>query len=453
MKQLIITVAAIAFLGGCSTYKTFKTPEVAVDKICGNDVVMQDSAMGVPAWREMFTNGDLQALIQKGLAANSDIRIALSNVEQSEAMLRASKLAYLPSFMLSPEGNLASFKGSKAAYAYNLPVTMQWEVDVFGRLRNSKEQARADYMGTVEYALMIQTQLVSAIANSYYTLVMLDEQLRITEASVLNQKGNVETIKALKEAGLQNETAVNQAEASYYSVKASVQDLTKQIRTVENSLALLINEPSGTAIVRGSFTPNNLFSQNLLEGISLEALSDRPDVKNSEYQLRGSFYGVNVARAALYPSIVLAGSAGWTNNVGMIANPGGLLLSALGAITQPLFNRGVNRANLKVAKAQYEQSLISFQKSLLVAGAEVNDALTLCQSSTAKLSLRKLQIESNSKALANSEELMKHSSGTYLEVLIAQNGLLMSQLVLVADWFEGVQGQINLYKALGGGVK
>ena len=453
MRQLVLLATVLVLAGGCSTYRSFKAPETEAGRICGEDVVMQDAPAEIPSWREMFPDSHLQALIEKGLGANSDLRIARLNIEQAEASLKASRLAFLPSFMLSPEGGVGAFKGSEASYTYSLPLTMQWEIDIFGKLRNRKEQALAGYLQSEEYVKMVQTQLIAAIANSYYTLVMLDEQLSITDASVVNQKNNLETIKAFKEAGLQNETAVNQATASYYDVQASRKDLEKQIRTVENCMALLVNEPS-QHIARSPFVPGEAFGLTLENGISLEALANRPDVKNAEYQLRANFYEVNVARSAFYPSLVLGGSAGWANSAGgAIVNPGGLLLSAVGSLTQPIFNRGVNQANLKIAKAQHEQALIAFQKSLLTAGTEVNDALTLCQTSAGKRELRRLQVESNEKALSNSEELMKHSSGTYLEVLIAQNAMLMSQLVQVSDWFEGVQGRINLYKALGGGIR
>lgn len=170
--------------------------------------------------------------------------------------------------------------------------------------------------------------------------------------------------------------------------------------------------------------------------------------------LRENFYGVNAAHSAFYPSLTLGGMAGWTNNAGgMIANPGKLLLSAVGSIAQPLFNKGMNIANLKIAKARYEQSLLGFHQTLLNAGVEVNDALISCQNSKEKISLREKQVEANEKALNNSTELMKHSSTTYLEVLYAENAYLQSRLMQVADWFEGVQGEISLYKALGGGVE
>lgn len=452
MKKILLTATTLVLMCSCSLYKTFKSPDVEIDHLCGEEVVMQDSSTTVSTWQEMFTDEALQQLIEKGIAFNTDLQIARLNIEQTEALLLSSKLAYLPSFALNLEGSVVKAERSKASHAYNLPLTTQWELDLFGKLRNSKEQARASVMQSKEYAQMVQTQLVASIANTYYTLVLLDEQLKITQVCIQNQQENLETITAMKEAGLQTETAINQATADYYSIQSSAKDLEKQIRLTENSMALLINE-APHSIQRNSMTHREAILMDHSKSISLEALTNRPDVKEAEYALRRNFYGVDVARAAFYPSIFLSGSGGWTNNVGVISNPGTLLFSAIGALTQPLFSRGVNRANLQIAKSQYEHSLLAFEKTLLMAGNEVNDALILCQNSDVKEALRKKQVEANEKAMANSMELMKHSSVTYLEVLIAQNSLLQSKLMQVSDWFEGVQGRIGLYKALGGGYE
>lgn len=449
--KIIILATTICMISSCSLYKTFKSPDIQVDNICGENVATQDSSLNTPAaWREVFIESSLQQLIAKGIASNTDLQIARLNIEQAEAKLLSSKLAYLPSFALNLEGSVGK-AGSNSSSSYNLPLTTQWELDVFGKLRNSKEQARSSVMQSQQYAQMVQTQLVASIANTYYTLVMLDEQLKITKECIKNQKDNLDVIIAMKEAGMQTETAVNQATANYYSILSSAQDIEKQIRITENSMALLVNEPPHV-IQRAVIDNSDGILIDYNKAIPLNALSNRPDVKEAEYALSLSFYGVNVARSAFYPSISLSGSVGWTNNLGAITNPGGLLLSAIGSLTQPLFNRGLNQANLKIAKSQYEQSMLRFEKSLLVAGNEVNDALTYCQNSALKKELRQKQVEANEMAFVNSTELMKHSSTTYLEVLIAQNSLLQSKLMQVSDWMEGVQGQINLYKALGGGV-
>lgn len=450
MRNIIIVFFAAALLSSCGLYSTFKSPELPSNALCGDSVEVQDTLAAIPSWREMFTEPQLQRLIELGLTANSDLRVARLKIEQAEASLLGSKLAFAPSFSVGVEGGVTQFGGSSSA-TYSVPLTMQWEVDLFGKLRNSKEQARAGLLGSVEYARMVQTQLVASIANGYYTLIMLDEQLSLTRQSVENQRLNLQTIIAMKEAGMQNEAAVSQASANYYQVQAAATELNRSIRVVENSLVLLVND-TPHAVERGAFDDNLALGATLSDSISIMALANRPDVKGAEYDLRRSFYGVNLARAAFYPSLSLGGSVGWSNNAGVVLNPGSLLLSALGSLTQPLFNRGANRANLKIAKSQYEQSLIMFQKSLLVAGNEVNDALSACQSSAEKLVLREQQVRAGERAVVSSQELMTHGSSTYLEVLVAQSTLLQSQLTQVTDWFEGVQGRVNLYKALGGGV-
>lgn len=439
-------------LSGCSVYKTFKTPETGITGVCGEGVATQDSLSSVAPWREVFTDIPLQQLVEKALAANTDLQTARLNIEQAEASLLSSRLAYLPSFVLAPEGSLSKVRNEETVSAYNLPLTTQWEIDFSGRLRNSKEQARAALLQSAEYARMVQTQLIASLANHYYTLVMLDEQLRITRMSAENQRENLDVMIAMKEAGMQTETAVNQATANYYGVLSSEKDLVKQIRQVENNISLLVNETPHT-IARSSLEQTQAVGVDYTAPVPLAALAIRPDVKNAEYALRGSFYDVNIARAAFYPSISLGGSIGWTNNPGVITNPGTMLLSAVGSLAQPLFNRGQNRARLKIAKSQYEQSLLAFGKALLVAGSEVNDALVACQTSAEKSVFRRKQVEASRKAYENSKELMKHTSTTYLEVLTAQNTLLQSEILFVSDWFEGAQGRINLYKALGGGVE
>ena len=450
MKRLFFALAAL-MMCSCTVYKTFRSPEPQTANLCGENELTQDPLANLPAWKEVFVDSLLQHLIEKGLASNTDLQIARLHIEQAEARLMASKLAYLPAFAITPEGSISKGQDARAVKSYNLPLTMQWEVDLFGKLRNSKLQARAQLLLSSEYAQMVQVQLVASIANNYYTLLMLDEQLRLTRQSTHNQKENLEVIIAMKEAGMQTEAAVNQASAEYYNVMSSEKELMKQIRLVEGCMALLVNETPHT-IARASTDEVMAVNVDYTAPISLLALANRPDVKQAEYALEGIFYGVNIARSAFYPSISLGGSVGWTNNLGVIANPGSMLLSAIGSLTQPLFNKGVNRANLKIAKSQYEQSLLQFEKALLIAGSEVNDALITCQSSMEKKFLRQQQVESSLKAYENCQDLMQHTSTTYLEVLVAQSVSLQSQLMLVADWFEGVQGQVNLYKALGGGA-
>lgn len=452
MKHILSIAASALLLSSCSIYSSYKQTEIApltVDPY--QDTTYRDTIRVAPQWNQVFTDVNLQTLLTKALTSNIDLQIASLSIEQSEALLRTARLAYLPSFMLAPEGGVMSLDKSKASYSYNLPVNAQWEIDLFGKLRNSKEQTRSALLQTREYKKLLQTQVIAALANNYYTLVMLDKQLQITQECVANQKQNLDVIIAMKEAGMQTEAAVNQASANLYNVQASEKDIQKQIRIIENAISLLINE-TPERIKRTDFSQIKGIPVQLNDEVAVVSLSNRPDVRQAEYALRESFYGVNAARSAFYPSLTLGGTAGWTNSAGgFISNPGQLLLSAIGSLTQPLFNKGINQANLKISKARYEQSKLQFHQTLLSAGVEVNDALVLCQNSQSKLIIRQKQVEANQRALDNSLELMKHSSNTYLDVLYAEITLLQSRLVSVSDWFEGVQGKITLYKALGGG--
>ena len=279
---------------------------------------------------------------------------------------------------------------------------------------------------------------------------MLDEQYRISEETAVNWRESVRTMRAMMAAGMTNEASVSQSEANCRQVEASLLDLKQQIKEVENSLSILLGEVPG-GIERGHLAGQD-FPEDLTVGVPLQLLSRRPDVKSAELSLASAFYSTNAARSAFYPSITLSGTAGWTNSAGnMIINPGKLLLSAVGALTQPLFNKGLNIAQLKIAKAQQEEAKLAFQQALLNAGSEVNNALTQVQTAHGKTELRTGQITSLENAVRSTQLLMQHGTSTYLEVLTAQQSLLSAQLTQVADRFDEIQGIINLYQALGGG--
>ena len=281
---------------------------------------------------------------------------------------------------------------------------------------------------------------------------MLDKQLEITEATAILWKENVETMKHLKEAGSVNEAGVVQSEANYYSVVASVADLKDQIRQTENALSLLLRQ-APQQIDRGTLD-EQVLPEEMNVGVPIQLLSNRPDVKVAEMALAGTYYNANEARAAFYPSITLTGSAGWTNSAGSaIINPGKVLLSALGSLTQPLFYRGANIARLKIAKAQQEEAMLSFEQTILNAGSEVSNALSQYETASQKLEQRILQINSLEKSVEYTQKLLTFGTSTYLEVLTAQQSLLSAQLSGVSDQYSQMQAVVTLYRALGGGVK
>lgn len=384
MKKIIVLTTATALLSSCGIYTKYQPAETTPDNLYGEEVAVDDTTnFGNVNWRELFTDPQLQALIEQGLQNNTDLRSAQLQIEEAEAALMSAKLAFLPSFALSPQGTISSFDGGKATKTYTLPVTASWELDIFGRLRNAKQQAKALYAQSKDYQQAVRTQLIAGIANVYYTLLMLDEQLAISQQTEEAWKETVASTRALMDAGLANEAATSQMEAAYYSVQTSILDLKEQINQVENSLALLLAE-TPRRYERGKLADQRL-PEDVAVGVPMQMLSNRPDVRAAERSLEQAFYATNQARAAFYPSIVLSGSAGWTNSAGsMIVNPGKFLASAVGSLTQPLFNKGQIMAQYRIAKAQQEEASLSFQQALLNAGSEVNDALVACQTSKAK---------------------------------------------------------------------
>lgn len=451
MKKIIVLTTATALLSSCGIYTKYQPAETTPDNLYGEEVAVDDTTnFGNVNWRELFTDPQLQALIEQGLQNNTDLRSAQLQIEEAEAALMSAKLAFLPSFALSPQGTISSFDGGKATKTYTLPVTASWELDIFGRLRNAKQQAKALYAQSKDYQQAVRTQLIAGIANVYYTLLMLDEQLAISQQTEDAWKETVASTRALMDAGLANEAATSQMEAAYYSVQTSILDLKEQINQVENSLALLLAE-TPRRYERGKLADQRL-PEDVAVGVPMQMLSNRPDVRAAERSLEQAFYATNQARAAFYPSIVLSGSAGWTNSAGsMIVNPGKFLASAVGSLTQPLFNKGQIMAQYRIAKAQQEEASLSFQQALLNAGSEVNDALVACQTSKAKTLLFEKQIQSLEKALESTSLLMEHGTTTYLEVLTARQSLLSAQLSQTANRLTEIQSVINLYQALGGG--
>lgn len=449
MKKILILCAAVAFTS-CGIYKPYTRPEVTTDGLYGDAETADTTTIGNVAWQDMFTDPQLQALVEQALANNTDLQSAHWRVKEAEATLKSARLAYLPSFNFAPQGAISSFDNQNTTKTYNIPVMASWEVDIFNRLTNSKRKAKALYAQSQEYEQAVKTQLIAGVANLYYTLLMLDSQYEITEQTAERWSEGVRMMQAMKEAGMTTEAGVAQYEATYMSIEASLRDLKYQIREVENGFCSLLAIGPQT-IERGKLDEQQV-PDELTVGIPLQMLTNRPDVRSAEYALMQAYYATSEARSALYPSITLSGTLGWTNSAGsMVINPGKLLLNAAASLVQPIFNAGANRARVKIAKAQQEETKLSFQQTLLNAGAEVNNSLAQVQTARNKFEYREKQVTALERAVESTELLMRHGSTTYLEVLTAQQTLLSARLSQVSDRFDEIQGVVNLYQALGGG--
>lgn len=456
-KSIICMMGAAALLSSCHIYKSYERPDDLVtaglyrDTVSVNDTLVSGTDnFGNTPWREVFTDPQLQALIEQALANNADLQSAMLTIEQAKAVITASKLAFLPAFTLSPQGTITSWDQGKATQTYSLPVSASWQIDLFGQILNPYRKAKVTYEQSQYYKQAVQTQVIANVANLYYTLLMLDRQLEISEQTSEIMKNTYETMQAMMEAAMTTGASVEQSRNAYAQVQASIPGIRQSIREVENSLCLLLNQP-GQHIARGVLE-EQVMPSDFSVGVPLQLLSNRPDVKASEMSLAACYYDTNTARAAFYPQITLSGQAGWTNSYGAIVNPGKLLATAIGSITQPLFTRGRLTATLKQAKAAEQKAKLQFQTVLLRAGNEVSDALYSYQMNTEKAKARQIQVESARKASEYTKDLFEFSATTtYLEVLSAQQSYLSAQLAEVSDAYSSLQAVISLYQALGGG--
>ena len=450
-------ISAAALLSSCGIYGKYERPEVntagLVRDVASNTdtlAVSDTASFGNLPWRNVFTDPQLQALIEQGLTHNTDLLNAALNVKMVEAQLLVSKLAFVPSFTFSPQGTISSWDGSKASKTYSLPINASWSIDLFGNLLNQKRSAQMALLATKDYQLVVKTNLIANIANAYYTLLMLDKQLEIVNNMTGLTKDTWDMMKLQKELNNAKETSVQSAEANYYSVLAQAEDLKRQIRETENSLSLLLGQPAQT-IGRGKLENQSLPTE-FSTGVGIQMLNNRPDVHYAEMALAQCFYDVQTARSKFYPNISISGSGAYTNNGGGgIVNPGKWLLSAVAGLVQPIFQNGQLIAGLKVAKAEQEQAYNTWQQAVLSAGSEVSNALVLYNSSDEKSKLEQKQIESLTKNVEYTKDLFSMGGSTYLEVITAQQSLLNAELAKVQDDFYKMQAVVNLYYALGGG--
>ena len=463
MKKLLTIAACSLMMASCGLYNKYERPEEINTKGLIRDLtsdgdtlaVNTDENFGNLPWREVFTDPQLQSLIEQALENNVDLRNAALNVKMMETALTCAKLAFLPSVAFAPQGTISQVQmdGASVSKTYQLPIAATWNVDLFGNLLSQKRSAQMKLLATKDYQVVVQTNIICGVANLYYTLMMLDEQLAIVTDMEQLTKETWDMMELQMQLGRARSTSVQTAEANYYSVQAKKADLKRQIREMENSMSLLLNEP-GHQIARGKFYNQSLPTQ-FSAGVGIQLLSNRADVHYAEMSLAQCFYNVETARSRFYPNITVTGTAAFTNSGGgAIVNPGKWLLSAVGSLVQPIFQHGQLVAGLKVAKAQYEQAYNTWQNAVLKAGNEVSNALVTYNSSAEKAELDGKRVQVLTQNVEDTKKLMESSSNTtYLEVISAQSNLLNAEISEVTDQFNKMQSVVNLYQALGGGAK
>ena len=463
MKKLMIFAAASLLMSSCGLYNKYERPETVETQGLIRDVLsdrdtlaVQDTAsFGNLPWRSVFTDPQLQALIEEGLSHNANLQNAALNVEMYETMLKAAKLAFLPAVTIggnNPMGTISTLytDPSVTTKSYSLPVTASWTLDLFGNILSQKRSTQMQLLAMKDYQMAVRAQVVSGIANAYYTLLMLDKQLGIVTEMGNMAKETWEMMQLQYQLGRMRSTSVQSAQAAYLSTQTQANDFRRQIRATENALCLLIGR-AGQQVSRSTLEAQSLPTE-FSTGVGVALLQNRPDVHRAEMQLASCFHDVQTARSQFYPSITIGASASFTNSNGALT-PGKWLTTLFGSLTQPIFMRGALTANLKVSKMKYEQAFNTWQNSILQAGNEVSNALVNYNGYDENSKLEKERIEILTKNVEDTRALYQSSGASYLEVLTAQSQLPSAQLTKITDDFNKMQAVVSLYTALGGGGK
>lgn len=458
---IAVSVLAISMAGlsSCNIYKKYSTPDstpITAEYKKALEAGPDSSTFGYMPWQQVFTDPTLASLIERALANNTNLQNAKLNVDIAHAALKGARLAYLPSLALAPSGQGSKFfdmpGGDKWSWGYNIPLSANWEIDVFAKLLNSKRGAKMSYEMSKNYEQATRSQIIASVANVYYTLAMLQAQLEISRSTAALWDESVQTMKDLKEAGRLNEVAVVQSEAQTYSIKASIADIEVSIREMNNTMSLLLNVAPQTFFVPAEAALNA--PEIVRDAIPMRELAARPDVAAAEKNLAVAYYATNSARAAFYPSLSITANGGFTDMLGsVIMDPGKWFINLAGSLTAPLFSRGANISRLEAAKAQQKQAMNSFEYTILNASAEVSDAMTLYQKSLEKSGYLDLQASKLANAVDYTQQLLKlgGEGTTYLDVITAQQGLLQAQIGAITARNSANRALINLYQSLGGG--
>lgn len=456
--QYIPALMFIALLTSCVTAK-YVQPQITDNKLYRDAAIQDSTTIADIPWQEYFKDADLRNLINEGLQNNYDLQIASARIKQTEAALYTAKLAYLPTLSVAPSATFSKLNPVQGngvlthSNIYQLQVTTSWEADIWGKISSTKKYALASYLQSDAYKRVVQTSLISNIANSYYSLLAYDKQLIITKNTIKLLEEGVKTMEHLKEADIVTQAAVEQNKALLYSTQLSVPDLENSIKALENSICYLLGR-NPSSVVRASMDEQSVPAQ-LNYGVPAQLLSKRPDVMMEEYAFRAAFENTNISKASLYPSLTLSGSAGYStlNTLTQFFDYSNLFANIMGGITQPIFNQGKLKSQLKISQAQQEEVLLNFKNTVLNAGNEVSNALYAYDRAKSKDYDRGLQITALQNAVDMTKELLLNSDANYTEVLTAEQNLLSAKLSQVNDKLQQFQAAINLYKALGGGTK
>ena len=447
---IVLLVVSTVALSSCGVFKKY-TP---AQQPAQDSLVMTVSGGD---WQTYITDPILQGHIRKALSNNVDYRSSQLAVQEADARLRAAKLGFLPTLALSPAsvgvvGTYTPGAGtSGATLTYQVPLSLNWGGEGFGTVTNRKRQAQVLLEQAEDNRAVAHANLVATMARVYTQLQLLDYQAVIIDSTELIWQQVLEMQRVLVKNGQAYSPSVGQMEASLLNVQIQRKQLLEQTHSLELMMCLLMNEEPHE--VARSPWDSYVFEKWTIEPIAAAQLSNRADVRAAERNVAAAFYQTNMAKAAFCPALSLSGLIGWTNNGGIVANPGQLLMNAALGLAQPIFAGGKLKANLQIAKLQQQEAANRYAETMLRAGSEVNDAIFRCRSAQEQDDIYQRLLLTQRESYDGTRELMKKGKASYLEVLSAQESYLNAQLEDATNQYNGIISLIDLYVALGGGTK
>lgn len=486
MKKISITklslaclFAAVVFIQSCKVGQKYSQPELNLPENYRGDTLAyfgDTTSISKTTWKQFFHDPTLKDLIDSALSNNFDMKTALLNIEIANKDLRRNKLDYLPQvdmtiasankqwrskeFGSGPSSKWYERHGTKASEnmftylsQFGTEIGFNWEIDIWGKIANSKDQLLAQYLTTREAKNAIQTQIVSDVAKGYFNLLMLDAKIEVAKRNVQLNDSTLQMIKLQYEAGEITSLAIQQTESQRLIAASLVPELEREIILQENALRVLTGQMPDS-IKRGT-SFEHLFAENkdISLGSPLEIIRNRPDIRTAEYDLIAANAAANIQQAMRYPSLTLGGNLGVNAMLpkNWFSIPGALLGGITGELTAPIFKNKTLKTNWEVAKIEREKSELALQQTVVEAVSEVSGAVITVDKLREQLEFARLRVENSAKAVRNANLLFRSGYATYLEVITAQGNALNSDLALVELRQEHLESYVDLYRALGGG--
>ncbi|MDQ0592883.1 multidrug efflux system outer membrane protein [Chryseobacterium ginsenosidimutans] len=467
IKNIFLTFILALGSVSCVSKLAYAEPDLELPEKFSYTATADTASVANLEWKKFFSDPILQSLIEKGIKNNYDLQIALKQVASSQEKLKQAKYLQYPDVGFAVSGQISKpsknsmngqslnlFLGKSYVEDYNAAFNLSWEADIWGKIKNQQEVSKMQYLQTYEATKAIQTQVVAAIAQGYYNLLMLDKQLQIAKSNLELSTNTLSLTEKLWQSGDTTSLGVQQATSQKQSTELLITQLEQNIAIQENALSILVGE-NPNKVDRTIEMSDTSLPQDISAGLPAAMVSRRPDVRQQELVLLESNSMVGIAQANMYPALKITANGGV--NSFKIDNwfqiPASLFGSVLGGLTQPIFQKRQLKTDLNVAKIQREKNVLAFRQSVLNAVGEVSDALVSNESLKVQEQKASEQVATLKNGIKSAEMLYKGGMANYLEVITAQGNSLQAELNLASVKRQRLSSIVDLYRALGGGWK